>query len=668
MLDSFIQEANVTSGIGNKAFQNPFSVNRAEHLGADLYRYFAGANLLSGLLSSKSLVLQGGRGSGKTMFYMYHSYESKKLEKLDPTTHRSKILEVERILGIYFKAEPDLVTGFRRKGQGDEWWLDVFGHYFNVTICHQMCHIAADIKESELASLKDEAKICAAISRNFGWESNNIATFKDLAERLEGAEDSVLLYINNIDRQPKPFLSNASRAMRRFAEMMVKDVGIDGLTFHVFIDEFENLELYQQKLVNSLVKNPDKYLVFDIGVRKRGFKTLSTLAENEQISAGNDFRQFDLEEELSGGVYDRLIREICTKRLRTVSELNNCTEDDIRLNIESYLGAYDTRKEVDLIVSGKRTPPYFKEIEARLFKISDEEKRKEFLDTLTKSDPMLSRLSLVLLLQGKKPDQILVELEKYNSGQDSKFKEWLHNYGLGVVFLLCRDYRQRKRYFGYDTYLQLSSGIPRYFIQLCFYAFDYANKDDNFVFGADDKISIQVQDKAAYHLSVSKVDEIDTYPPVGHKLKRLVLVLGRIFEQLHKRPAISEPERNHFYTDYDALSVSSREALNSGIMWAVFQPRPLTKIKSGKQPRGFEYHLNHIYAPYFEISYRRKRRLDISVTDFNNLVDGNDSSVAAVVQRLGKVKVGALSDLLQWQDMQSYQIDLWSFDENQQDL
>ncbi|MGO9090450.1 MAG: hypothetical protein ACLQGU_07235 [bacterium] len=649
----------------NKAFQNPFSINRAEHLGADLYRFYAGANLLGGLLSGKSLVLQGGRGSGKTMFFMYHSYESKKREHLDPVSNRSRLLEMEKILGIYFKAGPDLVTGFRRKGQGDVWWLDVFGHYFNVTICHQMCHIAADIKGSELASLKDEVKICAAMSRNFGWDDNNITTFKELAEKLECSEDLVLLYINNIDQKPKPFLSHSSRAMRRFAEMLVNSIGINGLTFHVFVDEFENLEGYQQQLINSLVKNPDKNLVFDVGVRKRGFKTLNTLADSEQISAWDDFRPFDLEEEISGSGYDRLIREICTKRLRTVSELISCPADDSRLKIESYLGFYDIRKEVDLIVSGQRTPPYLKDIEAQLDRISDVEKKEELLEALTKTDPMFSRLSLVLLLQGKKPDQVLAELKKYKGGHDSKFKEWLHNYGLGVVFLLCRDYRQRKRYFGYDAYLQLSSGIPRYFIQLCFYAFDYANKDDSFVFSAEDKISIQVQDKAAYHLSVNKVDEIDTYPPVGHKLKRLVLVLGRVFEQLHKRPTISEPERNHFYTNYDAISASSRETLNSGIMWAVFQPRPLTKIKSVKQPRGIEYHLNHIYAPYFEISYRRKRRLDIPVDDFNSLVDGDDSSVAAAAQKLGQVKVGSLSDLLQWQDMQPYQMDLWSSDEGQ---
>lgn len=655
----------------NKSFQNPFSINRAEHLGADLYKYFAGTNLLSGLLSGKSLVLQGGRGSGKTMFFMYHSYESKKREHYDQVSKCSRILEKERILGIYFKAEPDLVTGFRRKGQGDDWWLDVFGHYFNVTICRTMCHIAADLKESGLVSFKDEAKICATVSRNFGWNDGNISTFKQFEENLEAAEDEVLLYINNIDRKTKPFLSHYSRAMRRFAEMLVNSIGIDDLTFHVFVDEFENLESYQQRLCNSLIKNPDKYLVFDVGVRKRGFKTHNTPAENEQISAWNDYRPFDLEEEIGSSEYDALIQEICAKRLRTVPELSNCVEGNSRVKIDWYLGSYDIRKEVDLIVSKRRPPPYLKELETWLSKkIGDVEKQRKLLKVLTgDADPILNRLNLVLLLQKRKnADKILDELEKFKKGQDSKYRDWLHNYEWGVVFLLCRDYRQRKRYFGYDAYLQLSSGIPRYFIQLCFYAFDYASKDENFVFGTNTKLSITVQDKAAYHLSVNKVDEIDTYPPVGHKLKRLVLVLGRVFEQLHKRPSISEPEPNHFYTNYDALSGSSKEVLDSGIMWAVFQPRPLTKIKSPGQPRGSEYHLNHIYAPYFEISYRRKRRLDISVAEFDKLVDGNDANVTAVAQKLSKAKLSTLTELLQWEDMQAYQMDFWSSYESQQDL
>jgi len=650
-------------------FQNPFAINRAEHLGEDLYQYFAGANLLGGLLSGKSLVLQGGRGSGKTMYFMYHSYESKKREHYDDKCKRSRILEKETILGVYFKAEPDLVTGFRRKDRNEDWWLKVFGHYFNVTICRAICHIAIDLKESDLATFNSESKICRSICKIFGRSVNDPLTLQHIEDLLETAEDEILLYINNIDKLPEPIISHHSRGMRHLVEMLITDMNKGNLTFHVFVDEFENLELYQQRLINTLIKNPTRYLVFDIGVRKNGFKTPNTLAENEQISPDNDYRPFDLEEEISGNNYDALIKEICSKRLHTVYELRKCQNKDYRLQVDHYLGSYDISTEVNLIVSDRAKPRYLKEIEAQLSKTSDRQKRKKLLDILTRdTNPIINRLNLVLLLQGKSADLIAKELEKFKRGRISKYSDWLHNYELGVVFLLCGDYRQRKKYFGYDTYLQLSSGIPRYFIQLCSYAFEYAHGEDKFNFGIDDKISISAQDKAAHHLSVSKIDEIDTYPPFGHKLKRLTLVLGRVFEQLHKRPRISEPEPNHFHTDCDTILPSSKEVLDSGIMWAIFQQRPLTKIKSAKQPRGYEYHLNHVYAPYFEISYRRKRRLDIAPDDFDKLVDGNAVAVAKVARKLiGKVGLGKLSDLLQWQDLQAYQIDFWSSDENQPD-
>lgn len=332
-----------------------------------------------------------------------------------------------------------------------------------------------------------------------------------------------------------------------------------------------------------------------------------------------------------------------------------------------YLGNYSMDKEVALLTSRRRPPPYLKEIEKTLRSIRDEKKRETLYAQLTEDEnPVINRLNLVLLLQKKNPKDIADELEKHHAGLPSKYKQWLHNYGMAAIFLMCRDYKQRKRYFGFDTFIQLSSGIPRFFIQLCFYSFDYARQADGFTFGTESTLSVSSQDRAAYQLSHNKVDEIDTYPPVGHKLKRLALVLGRVFEQLHKRPNIGEPETNHFYTDYDSLSPSAREAIDSGVMWAVFQPKPLTKIKSSGQHRAVEYHLNHVYAPYFQISPRKKRRLDIKSIDFDVLVDGEQDSVAKIAQKLiGHGKLGQLADLLQWEDMQPSQLNLWGSYEGQ---
>jgi hypothetical protein len=173
---------------------------------------------------------------------------------------------------------------------------------------------------------------------------------------------------------------------------------------------------------------------------------------------------------------------------------------------------------------------------------------------------------------------------------------------------------------------------------------------------------MDIQDRAANHVSMQQIDEIDTYPPLGQKLKRLTLILGRIFEQAHKRDRISEPECNHFYTDYDSLSPETQEVLNSGIMWAVFNPRKLTKIKSAKQPRGKEYHLNHIYAPYFQISYRKKRRLDINPQDFDQLANFKETgAITNIINKfVGRDTIAKIEDLLTWQDVQSYQMNLWS--------
>jgi len=48
-----------------------------------------------------------------------------------------------------------------------------------------------------------------------------------------------------------------------------------------------------------------------------------------------------------------------------------------------------------------------------------------------------------------------------------------------------------------------------------------------------------------------------------------------------------------------------------------------TKDKSDYQVHGNEYMLNPIYAPYFGISYRRKRRLELSSDDIFCLIKGD---------------------------------------------
>src|SRR5574341_1412814 len=163
--------------------ENPFSVHRAEHLGKDLYRYFARPELFSGRLGAKSLVVVGGRGCGKTMFFIYHTYESKRREFEDPRTSRTRVLESTNILGVYVHAKSDLVTAFTHRNLTDDDWKRIFGHYFNVIVAQQIARIGSDIKESYPLDPQLERRACKEASLLL--DLNPYAeSYGDLADRL----------------------------------------------------------------------------------------------------------------------------------------------------------------------------------------------------------------------------------------------------------------------------------------------------------------------------------------------------------------------------------------------------------------------------------------------------------------------------------------------------
>lgn len=248
-------------------------------------------------------------------------------------------------------------------------------------------------------------------------------------------------------------------------------------------------------------------------------------------------------------------------------------------------------------------------------------------------DEIINRLNLCLLLQNKDARLLSAELAKYMKNEPSKYKDWVHNYGMGVVFLLCRDLRVNKRYWGSTTFRLMSSGIIRYFLELCENAFNVAMRN-GFTFAAARPLTIPEQDAAAQAVSARKVEEVDSYTPYGMHLKKFVSVLGSVFESLHEDKKISEPERNHFSTRPEELSEEARKVLRSALFWTILQERPLTKDKAPSSVGAeVEYHLNHIYSPYFQISYRRKRSLNIDPRLMNIMLVGKSKRQRLPVEK-----------------------------------
>jgi hypothetical protein len=334
-----------------------------------------------------------------------------------------------------------------------------------------------------------------------------------------------------------------------------------------------------------------------------------------------------------------IFRDICNRRIANAHVLP-VDVDEQWLSIETYLGRYDVDDELDVLakngLSGDTLRTLREAIMANAENLSEVDELFKVLGT--DAPPQNARLHLCLLNRspqyrptpGELAKEFLAWMED-RAGGSKRYYDWWHNTKVGLAFLLAHEQRKQKRYAGFDTYCMLSSGIIRYFIELCEQAFDFAHAE-GFSWSSPRNLSFQEQTKAAKYVSRYKIKDIERYDPHGPELRQLTMSLGLIFESLHKarNTGLGEPEVNHFSTSAADLASdpNMRGLLDSAVLWAVLQERTPTKDKElSLKVDAVDYHLNHIYCPYFEISYRQKRKIDLSTAELNALSSTGGGSI-----------------------------------------
>ena len=223
-----------------------------------------------------------------------------------------------------------------------------------------------------------------------------------------------------------------------------------------------------------------------------------------------------------------------------------------------------------------------------------------FCKTLCDEAPILnSRMHYALLCKKTHYTPTLKELYDSYTANDERYSDWLHNRKNGVIYLLCKETKRDKMYFGFDVFSALSSNIVRYFLELCEQSFKIAFLND---YDWDSQISPETQTEAAQYVSEYKIVDIAGYEPYGKELRIFVQYLGQIFNKLHtaEENTLGEPEPNHFNTKDLSLPDLSKRIIASAVMWNVLQEGETTKKKQSKlSPETVDYYLNKIYVPYF---------------------------------------------------------------------
>ena len=221
----------------------------------------------------------------------------------------------------------------------------------------------------------------------------------------------------------------------------------------------------------------------------------------------------------------------------------------------------------------------------------------------------------------------LIELSKYNEDKKSKFDEIIHNSLFGCILYQYGSLnRTCPLYAGFGSFITMSKDNLRHFLELCYHS--YLRK------GQEANVSIPTQCITVKMVSDDMVSEIKSLGRRSNELYTFALRLGTLFETSRKKPSQSEPEQNQFNIVGPLHSVETDSLLRELVKWSVLYESKLTKQKADEN--GVEYLFNPIYAPYFGISYRKKRRIPFSLNDFEILAFGDETKFKSLVVRKTK--------------------------------
>lgn len=616
-----------------------FARNRAEEYGYDVWDSFIVPPFyreIESLRTNKPIIVEGGRGSGKTMLLRYWCHQSQFSVKRDviPDSALKKI-------GIYWKMDTQFAAFMLFRNFEEEIWNRVFSYWSVLTISLSILDALKSVAKSKYAKFNVDDLSKINFSGLDGYDETIPDSYYELIAYLTKRRQQFESWVNSIPTKPTinflpfEFIVDLAGCIKN-GNQVFKDT-----VFDIFIDEYENLQLNQMKIINTRIKHSEIPIIYNVAMKHNALVTPETLG-NESIVVVNDYRKIPLDEWVEE-YFNVFAPEIFLWKLKKDKEVPTFVEKE-------ELFSYD-----DAIFEKRKSDKYRRELGRSMNAIFPGMTEKEVASQMVKDSVVRNRIitelkkkkmqdDVIVKIMNSKPECIvvfpslierahfdlsetLVELSKYNNGKKSKLDDIIHNSLFGCILY---QYGSLNRicplYAGYGSFITMSKDNLRHFLELCYHS--YLRK------GQEEYVRIPIQCMSVKMVSEDMVLEIKSLGRRSNELYTFALRLGTLFETTRKKPSQSEPEQNQFNIVGPFNSDETESLLRELVKWSVLYEYKLTKQKSDEN--GVEYLFNPIYAPYFGISYRKKRRVPLSLADFNILAFGEEDKYKKLVLRKTK--------------------------------
>lgn len=641
------------------SLQDIFSKNRAEEIGYDVWEHFVIPPFFDRLdlkRAFKPRLLIGGRGCGKTMLLRYLSHQT------TFSKNRKEISnEALKHIGIYWRADTQFCNAMIKRSTEDDTWESAFNHFCALNLALEVLSSLDSIAESKLENFDSHlvSKIDFSLLKHY--DDTLPTTQEELLKNLRGKLLSFESWVENVRTTPPPLFLPGKNFILQLIKIIKENIKVlKDANFYVYVDEYENLATYQKRIINTWLKHSEIPLIFNLAVKKNAFEIRETTGP-ESLSNIHDLRTHDLEEYLEDS-FEVFAAEILFLLL-SFSKSNFLGEDqksisidDLR-NIES-LSLRNSKGYTDKILSiAQHVLPDTSSDEKAKAVFSDKallsklkEKIKQALErrnSIIKAEsflddkyPMASIIAPALLnRKNLEPDKILEEFNLLKNGKENNFSgktNWMHNNFVACLLQLYAPYsRACPIYSGFKTFCKLSRGSIRHFLELCHNSFSRAVDINN---NADIPVDSLQQAEASKQASVTFIGEIRSFGILGENLHSFTLRLGTLFQIANSRSTQSESEISHFSIRKGSENLTEEDKifLSEAVKWSVLFVHSETKKKNQFLPESTEYILNPIYTPFFHISYRKKRKLELSTTEAILLIRGTLDQFTILIKECSK--------------------------------
>jgi hypothetical protein len=425
-------------------------------------------------------------------------------------------------------------------------------------------------------------------------------------------------FINNVVDGGGPGLSLQGAPLDLLFNGLLEMQDFQGKNFFFLVDEYENFEAYQQRIINTLIKHSGESYSFKIGVRELGIKERTTLNRDEQLVSPADYVNINITDKLSDMSFEKFARQVCNERIARIY-----TESPILRDVEALLPSLSEDAEAELL----GLPEAVRLIELQSRGQLSPTARKIF-DGLTPFQKYF--LKFWADSQASTLADGIHEYEK----DDAKWRDRFQNYKHALLFTIRRRKAGIHKYYaGWNVFIKLSGNNIRYLLELVEQSLVVSDDTD-----MSKPVSFEHQTRAAQRIGKKNLGELEGLSVSGAQLKKMLLSLGRVFQVMAYDAERHAPEVNQFHLSDSNLTKEVGDLLKAAVMHLALLRFPGNKLSDEADTREHDYMIHPIFSAFFEFSYRRKRKMIISGNQLLGLVREPRHAVREILSQAGRTE------------------------------